>query len=168
MSALLSAAPNNPEAARLLLERGGDPNSFNTFGGMVKNGPIDLVHLTPLMVTAPYGDGQTLSLLLKAGARINEMDSRKMTPLMLAIATDHAKAWNVRRLLEAGADVQAKDKYGNSVLDWAHKFGNPEIVAQLVAAGAKGRESDASAAPASQLGGGECERSAVPVSGPVG
>ena len=125
---------------RMLLLAGSDPNAFNTFTGMVKNGPIALTHMTPLMMAAPYSDQETIACLLKAGARVNEVDVRKMTPLMLSVATDHAQPATVHKLIAAGADVQAKDMYGDSALDWAHKYGNPEIVSMLVAAGAQGRE----------------------------
>ncbi len=125
---------------RMLLRAGSDPNAFNTFAGMVKNGPIALTHMTALMTAAPFGDQDSIDCLLRAGARVNETDSRKMTSLMLSIATDHAQSASVRQLMAAGADIQAKDIYGDSVLDWARKYGNPEIVAMLTAAGARGRD----------------------------
>ena len=68
-----------------------------------------------------------------------------MTPLMFSIATDHAHLATVRELIKAGADVQAKDQNGDSVLDWANKYGQPQVIAMLRAAGAVGK--DLSAAP---------------------
>jgi ankyrin repeat protein len=138
----LQMAPDFADCERisLLLKAGADVNSFNTFAGQVKNGPIALVHLTPLMLAAPYGDAETISTLLKAGARVNDVDIRKMSPLMLAIATDHAKPATVRQLVAAGADVNAKDQNGESALDWARKFRNPEILSTLESAGALGRD----------------------------
>jgi hypothetical protein len=115
-------------------------NSFNMFGGQVKNGPIALVHVTPLMLAAPYSDAETIRTLLKADARVNETDIRKMNPLMLAIATDQAKPATVRQLVTAGADVNAKDQNGESALDWARKFRNPEVVSILESAGARARD----------------------------
>lgn len=138
----LQMAPSFADCERvtLLLRAGADVNSFNTFAGQVKNGPIALVHLTPLMLAAPYGDAETIGTLLKAGARVNDVDIRKMNPLMLAIATDHANAATVRQLVAAGADVHAKDQNGESALDWARKFRNPEILSILESAGAQGRD----------------------------
>jgi ankyrin repeat protein len=133
------------ERIALLLKAGADVNSFNTFAGQVKNGPIALVHRTPLMLAAPYGDVETIGALLKAGAHVDETDIRKMNPLMLAIATDQATPATVRQLIAAGADVNAKDKDGESALDWARKFRNPEILSILERAGAQGR--DVAAAP---------------------
>jgi ankyrin repeat protein len=137
----LQMAPDFADCERisLLLKAGADVNSFNMFAGQVKNGPIALVHLTPLMLAAPYGDAESIGTLLKAGARVNETDIRKMTPLMLAIATDQAKPATVRQLIAAGADVNAKDQSGESVLDWARKFRNPGILSILESAGAQGR-----------------------------
>jgi ankyrin repeat protein len=102
---------------RLLLAAGSDVNAYNTFAGRVKNGPIALTHMTALMTAAPYGDEDSIACLLKAGAHVNEKDSRGMTPLMFSIATDHAQLSTVRELIKAGADVQAKDQNGDSVLD---------------------------------------------------
>jgi ankyrin repeat protein len=151
VTALLNATvfPDS-QRIRLLLNAGSDVNAFNTFGGMVKNGPIALTHLSPLMMAAPFSDQDSITLLLKAGARVNEKDIRGMTPLMLSIATDHAQPATVRQLLAAGADVQAKDNYGDSVLDWARKFNNPEIVSMLQAAGAQGRALPPPPVPAPQ------------------
>jgi hypothetical protein len=149
----LQNATTFPDAKRIrtLLQAGSDVNAFSTFAGMVKNGPIALTHMTALMTAAPYSDQETIDCLLKAGARVNEMDIRKMTPLMLSIATDHAQPATVRKLIAAGADIQAKDMYGDSVLDWAHKYGNPEILSMLAAAGARGRELPPLPAPPSHV-----------------
>jgi hypothetical protein len=92
------------------------------------------------MMAAAYGDEDTIAALLRAGARINEVDIRKMTPLMLSIATDYANPAVVRQLIAAGADVNAKDGNGESVLTWARKYRNPEILSILEAAGAQGAQ----------------------------
>ncbi len=104
------------ERIKLLLAAGADPNGLNTFGGIVRKGPIALVHLSPLMLAASTGHPDTIAALLKAGARVNEVDIRKMNPLMLSIATDHANPDVVRQLISAGADANAKDLNGDSVL----------------------------------------------------
>jgi ankyrin repeat protein len=137
-TALLQAFESpGSETGRLLLAAGADVNAANTFAGTVKNGPIALVHQTPLLLAASAGDAAAIALLLKAGARVDEPDVRKMTPLMLAVATDNAELTAVRQLIAADADVNAKDIYGDSVLDWALKFRQPAIVAELEKAGAK-------------------------------
>ncbi len=128
----------DPTRVNLLLKAGADVNAANTFSGMVKNGPIALTHMTPLMMASPFGQSATLDALLKAGAQVNDVDVRKMSPLMLAIATDQAKPATVRQLIAAGADVNGKDQNGESVLDWARKFKQPEIISILQQAGAQG------------------------------
>jgi ankyrin repeat protein len=135
------------ERIRLLLAAGADPNVLNTFAGMVKKGPIALVHLSPLMLAGPNSDGPSVTALLRAGARINEVDIRKMNPLMLAIASDHPDPAVVRQLIDSGADINAKDQNGQAVLTWARKFRNPEIMTLLTKAGAVGPELPAAPAP---------------------
>jgi ankyrin repeat protein len=124
------------ERVRVLLDAGSDVNAANTFAGAVKNGPINLVHMTPLFLAGPDAPPATIKVLLSAGAHPDEADQRKLTPLMSAILTDEPKLACIRQLIEAGADVNAKDANGESVLDWALKYRNPEIIAMLKAAGA--------------------------------
>jgi ankyrin repeat protein len=63
----------------LLLKAGADVNAANTSSGMVKNGPIALTRMTPLIMASPFGQSATLDTLLKAGARVNDVDVRKMS-----------------------------------------------------------------------------------------
>jgi hypothetical protein len=72
-----------------------------------------------------------VGLLLKAGAKVNVKDVRGMTPLMLAVATDHPSAEVVRMLMDSGADIKAMTKEGETVFDWELKFRNPQIMAAL-------------------------------------
>ncbi len=125
------------EQVRILVDAGSDVNAANTFSGAVKNGPINLVHMTPLFLAAPDAEPSTVKTLLSAGAHVNEADLRKMNPLMNAVATDQPKLATIRHLIAAGADVNAKDQNGESVLDWALKYRNPEVVPILKEAGAK-------------------------------
>ena len=125
------------ERVRVLLDAGSDVNAANTFAGAVKNGPINLVHMTPLFLAGPDAPPATIKVLLSAGAHPDEADQRKLTPLMSAILTDDPKPACIRQLIDAGADVNAKDVNGESVLDWALKYRNPEVIAILKEAGAK-------------------------------
>lgn len=135
-SALNWAVPSlNPAQVTSLITSGDNPNSSNVFGGMVKNGPIQLVHLTPLMLAAPHSPTQVVSALLKCGAQVNAVDIRKMNALMLSIATDHATPETVQVLVAAGTDLGAKDAYGATAMDWAARFQNPRIIQILQKAG---------------------------------
>jgi ankyrin repeat protein len=127
----------SPASVDLLLKQGADVNSFDSFAGMVKNGPIALTKMTPLMLVAPYAPVSEVNKLLDRGAQVSAVDVRQMSPLMLAVATDYADAEKVAKLIRAGADVNQRDIYGQSVLDWAIKFGDPKIIQLLRDAGAK-------------------------------
>ncbi len=137
-SALLNAF-NDPdqERVKILLDAGSDVNAANTFSGEVKNGPITLVHMTPLFLAMPGAPVSTIKVLLTAGAHPDEVDQRKLTPLARAISSDEPVLDTIRQLISAGADVNAKDQNGESVLDWALKYRNPEVIAMLKAAGAQ-------------------------------
>ena len=135
---LFSAASNcNLDAVRMLLSKGANVNAADTFAGEVKFGKIQLIQLTPLMMAAAYCSGDVIKTLLDAGAKVNAKDIRDMTPLMLAVASEHQDLAVVKLLLDAGADVNAKSNMGETALDWAKKFGNREVIAQLSAAGAR-------------------------------
>ena len=86
-----------------------------------------------------------VSKLVKAGAHVNEKDVKQITALMRAVATDNVDLATVKALLDAGADVNAKDYNGETALDWARKYGNPEVEKVLVAAG--GTHGDPNPAP---------------------
>jgi hypothetical protein len=75
--------------------------------------------------------------LWKAGAKVDARDIRGLTPLIFSCATEYPSGDIVRTLLAAGADVNAKDSDGESALDWAEKFGNPMVLAELRKAGAE-------------------------------
>lgn len=135
---LLSAASNcNLDAVRMLLAKGADVNAANSFAGEVKFGKIQLIHLTPLMLAAPYCSADVMKTLLDAGAKVNAKDIRDMTPLMLAVASEHQDLAVVKLLIEVGADVNVKSNMGETALDWAKKFGNREVIAELSGAGAR-------------------------------
>jgi ankyrin repeat protein len=137
-TALLNALyATDPARVRLLIDAGSNVNSANTDSGRVKNGPIALVHMTPVFLAAPEAEPIAVKALLTAGARADEPDLRKMTPLMYAIATDTPRLGTIRQLIAAGANVNAKDRTGESVLDWELKYRNPEVLAILKKAGAQ-------------------------------
>jgi ankyrin repeat protein len=132
-----SILPGDHRNARMLIEAGADANAANTDAGTVKNGPIDSFGVTPLMLAATLDEPAQLSTLIKAGAKLDSTDHRHMTALMMAIATDRADPGNVKRLIDAGADLNIPDRNGETALDWARKYRNPEVVALLEKAEAK-------------------------------
>jgi len=128
---LMNAAGNNSlKAIELLLARGAAVNAVSKpeANTSVKKGPIALGNFTPLLMAAPSAGPEVIKALLDAGAKVDAQDVRQMTPLMLAIATDHPDSRVVRMLLDRGADPQRKDRDGTSVSDWARKYNNPSIL----------------------------------------
>jgi ankyrin repeat protein len=135
----------NPAVIRLLLQRGGNVNAATSLPqgaaqrtpNNVKNGPGNNSKVTALHYAAAFGPVESVRYLLEAGAEINARDSRSLTPLSFALATEYPSLDIVRTLLRAGADVNVADINGDTPLDWAEKFGYPEIIAELKKAGAK-------------------------------
>ena len=130
-----AASNGNLVMVKLLLSRGAAVDTATTGATKVRKGPVALNHLTALMFAAPYGTPELLRTLIDAGAKVNGRDIRDMTPLMLAVSSENQNPEVVRLLLEKRADVKAKSNLGETALDWARKFGNPEVVRMLERAG---------------------------------
>lgn len=138
VNALMRALQNcEAAAAQSLLAHGASVNAKVTDAGTVKFGPIQLLDMGPLSTAAPYCNQDLAHMLTSAGADANSSDIRGLTPLMLSVATEVATPAKVRSLIAAGAEVNAKDRNGETALDWAMKYGNPEVIAALQAAGAR-------------------------------
>lgn len=126
-----------PEAVRLLIEKGADVNVATNWYPSVRHGQVEKLQLTALHYAAIFGPVAVVRDLLKAGAKVNAKDSRGFAALTFAVAADHANPESVRALIEAGADPNASAKTGETPLDWAGKFGDPEIIAALRNAGGR-------------------------------
>lgn len=132
----LSQAAGNGDRAtemvRLLLDHGAKVNvaSGDTVE-TVKNGPIRIGWITPLHMAAAQANFETVELLVKAGSKVNAKDIRGLTPLALAVATDHADPRIARLLLEHGADPAIASAEGETSHDWARKYNNPDVMRVL-------------------------------------
>jgi ankyrin repeat protein len=136
-SPLLNAAFNCDLASvRMLLSKGADPNAKVTDAGRVKFGAIQLVNLTPLLTSAAYCSSDVVKALIDAGGDVNARDIRGMTPLMLGVASETQDAAIVRLLVHAGARVNDKSVAGETAMDWALKYGDPDVLSILKAEGA--------------------------------
>jgi ankyrin repeat protein len=136
-SPLLHAVFNCDLASvRMLLGKGADPNAKVTDAGKVKFGAIQLVNLTPLLTSAAYCSSDVVKALIDAGGDVNGRDIRGMTPLMLGVASETQDAAIVRLLVHAGARVNDKSTAGETAMDWARKYGDPDVLSILKAEGA--------------------------------
>jgi len=90
--------------------------------------------ISSLTDAAARGKTDTVALLLKQGADIEEKTSVEQTPLMLASLT--GKTSTVEVLLNNGAALEARDKFGRTPLMYAVLGGNTETVRTLLDRGA--------------------------------
>lgn len=127
-----AASFGNLELSRLLLAHNADLNAISAEDtGKVKNGPVAVGNLTALHSAVVSGSAEEVKLLLDAGAPVDPLDIRGMTPLMIAVSTDRPNAGIVKMLLAKGADASIRSKIGESTVDWARKFNNPAILSTL-------------------------------------
>ena len=118
----------------------------------VKNGTLALGTFTPLLLAVPGGSTELVRTLIDAGADVNVKDMRGMTPLILAVATDHYDLDKIRLLVGRGATLNATTLEGETALDWAQKFGDTPVCALLKASGATAKARVASPAPRTEPG----------------
>ena len=145
-----AAGAGNLAMVKLLLAKGADVNAATNEALKVRKGPIGLNHLTPLLYASPYGTPELVKTLVDAGAKVNAQDIRGMTPLMLAVASEVQNPEVARLLLASGCNIRAKSLADETALDWAKKYGDPEVTGLLQKAGGEGaRNAQPEDAPAS-------------------
>ena len=99
----------------------------------------DNINGTTALMYAIWGNEknhEVVSLLLKAGADVNDKADNGMTSLMMAAQNNETPAV-VSLLLEAGADVKARTKYGTTALMLAAINKHPKAVSLLLSAGSE-------------------------------
>lgn len=100
----------------LLIGNGADINAQNDEG-------IGLIHILI--------DEQFLPAVLSAGADLELKDKSGRTPVMVWL-TEPDGLLMVAALLQAGADPNAKDSRGQSVMDYARLWNDPEVEKLIV------------------------------------
>ena len=134
LTPLMNAAGNrNVEAVKLLLAKGAGVNAVSKTEGLpkIQTGTVEFGGWTPLLMAAAFGPPEAVNVLLNAGARIDAQDYRGFTPLMLAAGTDRYDRRTVSMLLAHGPDLRLTNHEGETALDWAGKFGDPEVIRAL-------------------------------------
>ncbi len=139
ISPLMMAAGwnGNTPAVEMLLAKGANAKAASrpVMGLPARNGASEFGSLTALIMAAPFGPPQLIGDLLAGGSDVNAKDVRGMTPIMLAVATDHQDPAVIQMLLEHGADPSAKSGIGDSAVDWARRAALPSGLDLLKAAG---------------------------------
>ncbi len=128
-----ASAVGDVSMIKMLLAHGADVNATSPpqVGPGVKRGPVALGLFTPLILATAYGGMGAVQTLIDAGAKIDALDVRGMTPLMLAIATDRPDPGVVRLLVAKGASLTIKDRDGDTAVDWARKYNKPQVLQAL-------------------------------------
>lgn len=131
---------NDADAAQILLRGGLDPNApfrfparpvrfLDTLRGAFAPVPAPprTAETTLLDMAATGGRTAVLELLLRNGADPNATDRWDRTPLMKMMDNGAvADPASVRILIDGGADVNRKNRYGVTALMWTiHRTGNP-------------------------------------------
>jgi len=142
---MAGACSGNSAVVRYLLAKGAKIDSVSNAPQQMKNGLLGMLKLTGVMKASPAGTPEMIKTFLDAGADLNPHDVREMNTLMLAVASERADRSVIELLLKAGADPNVRSAMGETSLDWAQKFGNPEVISLLKQAGA--RNGDPYAAP---------------------
>jgi ankyrin repeat protein len=136
----LMAASSSDCAAEVqyLIDCGIDINCTWEFrDNMDSTEPFDGV--TPLMTAALFENNNVVNVLLKNGAEVSLQDSGKGTALhwaCIGIEVSTGKASIAKMLLDYGADIESRDKWGNAPLFLAALNHQTAIVDLLIASGA--------------------------------
>lgn len=126
------------DIANRLLAAGADPNARTEDTGA-----------TPLMLAARYGDAALTTRLLEAGADVHATDFAADRALHAAVSdAAHPGGEVVRKLAQAGADLEAEGRLGHTPLVRAAVQGDLDGLIALLDAGAR---IEASAAGATAL-----------------
>jgi ankyrin repeat protein len=136
LTPLINASGNrNLEAVKLLLAKGANVNAVSKTTDLprIQTGVVEFGGWTPLLMAVPFGPPELVTTLMDAGAKVNVQDYRSFSPLMLAATTDHASPEIVKLLLDRNADKQTKTRAGETVSDWASKYGDAGVLRVLAA-----------------------------------
>ena len=134
LTPLMNAAGNrNVEAVKLLIAKGAKVNAVSKTEGLpkIQTGTVEFGGWTPLLMAAAFGPPEAAKALLDAGAKIDAQDYRGFTPLMLAVGTDRYDRRMVNLVLSHGADLRPTNHDGETALDWAYKFADPDVIRSL-------------------------------------
>lgn len=114
----------NTSSALLVLKGNVNPNLPDAFG------------LTALSYALIRDNKQIVSALIKKGSDVNVRSENFKTPLMIAASDLSATVSTIKLLLDAGANLDLKDKWGKTALIYAIENENEALVELLLTRGA--------------------------------
>lgn len=137
----LMAASSSDCAAEVqyLIDCGIDINCTWEFRGASLDPTEPVDGFTPLMTATLFESNNVVNVLLKNGAKVHLQDSEKATVLHWACVgfkVSTGKASIAKMLLDYGADIEARDQWGNTPLFLAALNHQPAIFDLLIASGA--------------------------------
>ena len=91
--------------------------------------------LTPLMFAVQQDHVQCVNELIKKGADVNAEGSRGFTPLIMAVRLENRSKYT-ELLIDAGADVNKKDKFSRDALYHSANKRNDTLIETFLKAGA--------------------------------
>jgi uncharacterized protein len=122
-----------------LIDCGIDINCTWEFRATSFDSTVKFDGFTPLMTAALFENNNVVNVLLKNGAKVNLQDSEKKTALhwvCIGIEVSTGKASIAKVLLDYGADIEPRDKWGYAPLFLAALNHQTAIVDLLIASGA--------------------------------
>jgi ankyrin repeat protein len=152
-SALIEASlAGDAEMVRLLLEHGIEAknaagpaigfaiaaNCSKCVELITKKKPGPMAYTIALQIVAMLGDAKAAKFMLDHGADVNAVNEVAYSPLMYAAGSDLIPVEEVKVLLKRGANINAKERFGKTALDFAMFHGDTPIVKLLTQAGATG------------------------------
>ncbi|KAE9029606.1 hypothetical protein PF005_g1645 [Phytophthora fragariae] len=145
--AMLNLQEKKRRFTPLMLALAQQPPSFEEIFQALLKGKPDLTvqdssGQTVLHLAAEYEEVESLKLLLRAKAKVDAVDNKKMMALHVAVGKGNLEI--VQLLIETGrANVNVVDAKGNTPLHWAcikNGDGQLELVSYLISKGAKPRK----------------------------
>ncbi|PSS32126.1 hypothetical protein PHLCEN_2v2122 [Hermanssonia centrifuga] len=92
----------------------------------------DPLHLAT-SIESPDLDSRAIEILVRAGVDVNGRNLEGETPLICAtVYTEHSKNFEIISKFDGKLDWNARDKWGNTALDYALEYERPKEVIRLL------------------------------------